>query len=231
MSIIEHTFIQVEVCKFLFDYDLIEWKKTCRFSYYFKHDIIINNINATKNKNVLKNTKIKEIDVNNYVSYPDHLSYDCICGRSKFRVNNFDLNTFQINISYLKVLKLTFMNQLCDKQLGKLVSRCTSLEYLDLGINTYLPDYCFIALTNIKTLYLRNNYNTKAIFQYLPNLRLLQIASDDENILDYIHPEDVPNYVSYLIQIEYSYDCSMGQTKLCEPYYPYEKKIIILRHI
>jgi hypothetical protein len=233
-KLIFQDFFQIILNDFIVnDRELIPWKLTCLYCYYYIHNINILCIDIKKCKNILNYTKIIEIDTNFYINKTNIYFYkDCECGLSDHILTSFDINFLSQDLQHLKVLKLTHMNYPNDNKLGHLISKLTSLEYLDLGINTYINDYSFKNLKNLKLLYLRNNTNTSSIFRYLPNLKIIQICFDIDSNMYYIDPSEIPSSISKIIQNGYSYDCPINGWKIrdgCEPLYQHEEYSIVIK--
>lgn len=227
-------FFQFILNQFLaIDKDLIPWKLTCSYCYNYPHNIHIKYIDTKKCKNVLENTKIVEIDTNLYLERTYvYFHKQCDCGLGDHIKTSFDIDFLDQDLPYLKTLKLSFMNHSSDLKMGSILSKLTSLTYLDLGINTHVPDYSFRRLKNLKVLYIRNNSNTAGIFHYLPNLHTIQIGYDVDSNICYIKPKHIPDYVSNIIQIGYSYECPINGWEArdgCEPMYQHETYSTIVR--
>lgn len=233
-TLVNQEFFQIVLNQFLaIDKDLVSWKLTCTYCYDFIHDIHITCIDVKKCKTVLNNTKIVEIDTTMY-AHKKNIWWvrPCECGLTDHMSNKFDLDFLDGNLPDLKVLKLSYMNHSSDLRVGAIVAKLTSLEYLDLGINTYVSNYTFKDLSNLKTLYLRNNCNTSEIFDYLPKLGTVQIGYEIDSNMFYIKPDHVPDRISKVIQNGYSYDCPVRGWQArdgCNPLYQHEEYSIILK--
>lgn len=232
--LIHQEYFHVTLNQFLaIDKDLIPWKLTCNACYYYPHNIHIMHCDVKKCKNVLKNTKIIEIDTRLYLEKTNiYWFIECECGLSNHIITSFDLDFLSQDLPDLKILKMSYMNYSSDIEISSIVSKLTTLEYLDLGINTHLANYCFENLTNLKVLYLRNNCNTSEIFKYLPNLHTVQIGYEIDRNIFYIQPKQIPQYVTKIIEIGYSYECPVRgwqDRDGCEPLYQHEEYILILK--
>lgn len=233
-SIINQEYFHIILNQFLaIDKDLVPWKLTCTYCYYYQHNIYINYIDVKKCKNVLEYTNVVEIDTNLYLQKTSIYWFrQCECGLTDHIQTSFDLDFLDQDLPHLKTLKMSYMNYPSDTKIGYIISKLTSLEYLDLGINTYVSNYTFKDLTNLKVLYLRNNYNTSDIFNYLPKLETIQIGYDIDINMFYIKPKYVPDYIKKIVQNGYSYECPVKgwqDRDGCEPLYQHEEYSIIIR--
>jgi hypothetical protein len=96
----------------------------------------------------------------------------------------------------------------------------TSLEFLDLGMYSNITNKGLKKLTNLKILYLRNNWDvTSNIFKYLPNLHTIQIGYETrtESYCS-IKPDEIPNSVSSVICFHYE-EISCPYDIECDPLY------------
>lgn len=233
-QLINQEFFQFVLNQFLaIDKDLIPWKLTSSYCYNYPHYIHIKYSDVKKYNNLIKNTKISEIDTSLYLQKSEIYFYrQCDCGLTKHIRTSFDIDFLDQELPHLKKLTLSYMNHQSDLKMGSILSKLNNLEYLDLGINTYVPNYTFKNLNKLKTLYLRNNCNTAEIFQFLPNLETVQIGYEIESNLFYIKLKHIPAYITKIIQNGYSYNCPMKGWYArdgCEPLYQHEEYSIMIR--
>ena len=211
-------YFQLQINRFIFhDNELLKWKYVCRSNYYYKHNIAIKKLKYYVKYHSLKYTNIIEIDTSKYVEkYQLFWTKWCPCKLNSLAISYFDFTKFNYNLKHVKkvILANMYFNNF------NIFNAFYFIEYLDLGMNTHIPDNIFKKVPNLKSLYLRNNYNTKEIFQYLPNLQFLQICYIVDDDIYYINLDDIPEKINTIMVESYSNICPIegrNDRDGCEP--------------
>lgn len=223
-QLIRNEYFHIILNQFLaIDKDLIPWKLTCKYTYYYIYDIYVNDVNILGE--IIK--YINPISINTYkyiYSLPTLGRKLCKCGLNMRLTNVFDFKKFN-TLHNLKELHLCY-SPITDKH----ISYLKNLEFLDLGMHSHVTDKGLKKLTNLKILYLRNNWEvTKEIFKYLTKLHTLQIGYETySDKYCSVKPDEIPKTINRVICSKYE-DIECPYNVECDPLYCIEVSSKIIR--
>ena len=186
-KIINCEFFQQSLNQFIqLDKDIIPWKYTCSFNYYYTHNIRIESFRLRLEYDIIAYINIVSIDTKKYHAIINSDEYEYVYNIKKLTTGNIVL-TYPVNFiidfnlfdhrTFMCISNLTYLSLYVSHPgiYNYHLQYMTNLKYLDIGMNSNITN---IHLPNLETLYTRNNFKIKATTLAKNNkLKYLQICS------------------------------------------------------